>query len=828
MSPDEELGRLQGRLRSDTSNLAAVVFDSLAPSLVREGAPHRDREKIVNDPVWKIFPLNDPILSLVETPLVQRLRRIRQTGLVHLVYPGANHTRFEHTLGAMCAAARMFDTMAETAKIPDEARSKFRKIVLAAAVLHDVGHTVFSHVGEHVLRTAFADGFSAVQRILPEAFPDNLNYTSGVPAIHEADDPEREVKKKLPPAAELMSALFVLSPAFTELIRRLDLGYEASECQLMITALILGKPRNLIQDNGKTYYYFLKNLISGDLDCDKVDYVARDAYYAGIPTATDIERILSQITTVEIRDETEAPEVRYKFGDGNADVLHLYGIKAASASALEMFVMTRAYLFERLYAHPKVRAAERALERLLVQRITFGKAQENWDIREVLSFLYMNGGDDHVLGALSATVSAAGESEDGRQAPYKYFANRAQGILERQLPVRALAISRQTMSFGSARGDTVESADFVPWQFAEDQISAHRFVLEEKVCSLAGLDPSTVYVDWFLPNPIREDPDIWVKDPAENRRVKRISEYFNVEQLANAYRSTKQVGWIFSNADDQDRVAAAAAIYLQMEYDLPPNREAYTRAKVLRNKLEIQLDLLSENKPDLAQAVLNIKARTSTRTIRPVAAHFVQYLGALGIEREVVAERLADQIKMVGLPRTYYEHLEVAKLVMEILLRHASAFWCAAEFRDPPPDGKNEKRFQTHLKNFCDGDPTCVRLFKVVEGAEVPGGETDLIFESRARSKYPDTIVELKSKKEDFKRLYNLHAGQPPQYAERDKAGRVSILYVQFDRREAVSLADTLLIRKSGEDASLRAIICLAQKAFCRDPSSLGDTSSSI
>jgi HD superfamily phosphohydrolase len=813
MTADNELEKLQADLNSHAPYLVPVIFDKLAPDLMREGATHGDTDKIVNDPIWKIYPLNDPILSLVNLPVVQRLRRIRQLGLVHLVYPGANHTRFEHALGSMCAASRMFDTMAATARIPDRISTKYRKILLAAAVLHDIGHTVFSHVGERVLRAAFPDGFSAIQHILQTAFPEQLEYEHSEPAIPSAP----EMKIKLPPAAELMSVLFVLSPAMSTVVRRLDLGYEPSESQLMIAALILGKPRNLIHEN--EYYYFLRNLVSGDLDCDKIDYVARDAYYAGIPTATDIDRILSQITTVEIRNETEAPEVKYKFGDGNPEVLHLYGIKAASASALEMFVMTRAYLFERLYAHPKVRAAERALERLLIQRIQFGQKRQGWTADHTLSFLYAPGGDDYLLGELgSARFDGIGD----------YFAQKARRILIRHLPVRALAISRQTMSFGAPAGSSIESADFVPWQLAEDEVSADPLDLEQEICQLAEIPASsTVFVDWFLPNPIREDPDIWVKDPADSRRVRRVSAYFNVEQLANAYRSTKQVAWIFADADQRYIVAASAATCLQLRYDLPPNPEAYTRAKISFRALEPHF-LKFRTESRLASAVLNVQAKASDRKVRPVAAHFIQHLTALRSEdRQIAGARLAQQTGAIDLPRAYYEHLEVAKLVLEILLRHASAYWCASIFQEQLKNG-NEKRFQRHLKEYCDGDALCIKIFHVVEGSEVGGGETDLVFQSKKGDIYPGVVVELKSKREDFNKIYSDHAGQPFQYSERGNLGRVSILYAQFYRREAISLGDTLLVRENGQPGSERAVICIAQKAFCDPPSQLGKTSKEI
>ena len=77
-------------------------------------------------------------------------------------------------------------------------------------------------------------------------------------------------------------------------------------------------PRSTTESTGRRRSLLLaKGIISGDLDCDKVDYVARDAYYAGIPTATDIDRLLSQLVAVKARDDISAPDLHYSFGRGN-------------------------------------------------------------------------------------------------------------------------------------------------------------------------------------------------------------------------------------------------------------------------------------------------------------------------------------------------------------------------------------------------------------------------------------------------------------------------------------------------------------------------------
>lgn len=111
------------------------------------------RFKIFSDPVQGFISVPKTlILDLVQTPELQRLRRIRQLGLGHLVFPGAEHTRFGHAIGAM---ALMQDTLSNLSEKGTPISSDEYTGALVAALLHDVGHGPFSHTLEH----EFFDGF---------------------------------------------------------------------------------------------------------------------------------------------------------------------------------------------------------------------------------------------------------------------------------------------------------------------------------------------------------------------------------------------------------------------------------------------------------------------------------------------------------------------------------------------------------------------------------------------------------------------------------------------------------------------------------------------
>ena len=108
-----------------------------------------NKKKIVNDPVHGFITIPSELhYDLIQHPYFQRLNRIKQLGMSYLVYPGAQHTRFQHSLGAMHL---MSETIAQLRSKGNEITEEEANAVLAAILLHDVGHAPFSHVLEDTL-----------------------------------------------------------------------------------------------------------------------------------------------------------------------------------------------------------------------------------------------------------------------------------------------------------------------------------------------------------------------------------------------------------------------------------------------------------------------------------------------------------------------------------------------------------------------------------------------------------------------------------------------------------------------------------------------------
>jgi HD superfamily phosphohydrolase len=193
---------------------------------------------IIRDPLWNNIRVDALALRLVDTPVFQRLRYVRQLGLAYLVYPGATHTRFEHALGAYHLARltiSLLDERGELNGVPVEERA----ITQAAALLHDVGHYPFSHALEEI------------------------------GALHH-----EEVATPLVlagPVADLLTGM--LGPGTPE----------------RVLALIRGTSDSPLQ-----------GLVSGSLDLDKIEYLKRDALMCGVPYGEiDVDRLLNSLVLVD-------------------------------------------------------------------------------------------------------------------------------------------------------------------------------------------------------------------------------------------------------------------------------------------------------------------------------------------------------------------------------------------------------------------------------------------------------------------------------------------------------------------------------------------------
>jgi HD superfamily phosphohydrolase len=193
---------------------------------------------IIRDPLWNNIRVDALTLQLVDTPVFQRLRYVRQLGLAYLVYPGATHTRFEHALGAYHLARLTLSLLEERGELAGVSREE-RAITQAAALLHDVGHYPFSHALEEI------------------------------GALHH----------------EEVAAPLVLAGPVAAMLR----GAFGADGPARVLALIRGQSESPLQ-----------GLVSGSLDLDKIEYLKRDALMCGVPYGEiDVDRLLNSLVLVD-------------------------------------------------------------------------------------------------------------------------------------------------------------------------------------------------------------------------------------------------------------------------------------------------------------------------------------------------------------------------------------------------------------------------------------------------------------------------------------------------------------------------------------------------
>lgn len=235
-----------------------------------------NKRKIINDPVHGFIKVPyDLLYDLTEHRYFQRLRRIKQLGLTHLVYPGAMHTRFQHALGAMHLMSSAVETLLSKGMdiTEEEAVS-----VHAAILLHDIGHGPFSHVLEHSLVEV---SHEAISQIIMQKLNEEFN-------------------------GRLTTAIAIFNDSY--------------------------------------HKKFLHQLVSSQLDMDRLDYLKRDSFFSGVSEGViGSDRIIKMLNVVDDK----------------------LVIESKGIYSIEKFLVARRLMYWQVYLHKTALAAEQMLVHLL-------------------------------------------------------------------------------------------------------------------------------------------------------------------------------------------------------------------------------------------------------------------------------------------------------------------------------------------------------------------------------------------------------------------------------------------------------------------------------
>ncbi len=210
----------------------------------RRGSSTTEVFKEFSDPIYGFIKADYRELHLIDSLIFQRLRHIKQLGLTYLVFPSAQHSRFEHALGVMHLADRLYT------EIEGEGDPRVRSIIRLAGLLHDLGHPPFSHTTEVLL-------------------------------------PEEKTHEDL-------TRRIILETEIYGILRKV-FQFDHEEVELLVR-LTLGEP-----ENGEEA--LLSEIITGQFGADRMDYLRRDAFFCGVSYGLfDHERLLS---TVEVFPSSE-------------------------------------------------------------------------------------------------------------------------------------------------------------------------------------------------------------------------------------------------------------------------------------------------------------------------------------------------------------------------------------------------------------------------------------------------------------------------------------------------------------------------------------------
>lgn len=215
--------------------------------------------KSIRDPIWGYFRIPPDLLPVVDAEEFQRLRDISQLGHVFLVYPGARHSRFEHSLGVFHLTGQFLSRLLEAHSSP-EITLEDARVLLAASLLHDIGHYPYSHLLEE-MQMFFVDHEVRGRQII--------------------SDPNTEVHQALRAA-----------------------GIDPLRVANVIDYTSGG--RSIPKSDMR-----LAHVLSGTLDPDKIDYLLRDSRYCGVPFGESVnrDRLLSSIT---FDARSQRPAITYK------------------------------------------------------------------------------------------------------------------------------------------------------------------------------------------------------------------------------------------------------------------------------------------------------------------------------------------------------------------------------------------------------------------------------------------------------------------------------------------------------------------------------------
>lgn len=424
-------------------------------------------DKDIFDFVWGTVNFSSSEICVLDSPLLQRLRRIHHLGLASSVYCNADSSRFSHTIGVTEVADRMAKVIKSRLNMTtgenQERIYDIREIVRLAAIFHDVGHMFFSHVSEQYF--AFDKSFPRYEEVLSAKNFFCENTSSNI-ALHE-----------------LFSVMIVNSEETLRLFRLITPHMQKSRLvqkehyeQLAeyVSCLIIGIPVD-------KFILPYSAIINSSIDADKLDYLSRDSACTKVPIAVDIARIIQKLDVVNIK-EIEYPSIWH---DTTTDAvpLKIMAIKSSAKKVFWQLSNARSNMYESVYYHHKVLTAE-SMFRKMLKKLYQIEDKENQSFTKIMKLT------DDVFNEYWDSVWIKPELRDSDDV--NEVSQLIKNIRERNLYKRVASFSRN--SFSGSLSSIKRFFNQVIQDASSNKYKIFCNLMNEeynKICDLLGIENST-------------------------------------------------------------------------------------------------------------------------------------------------------------------------------------------------------------------------------------------------------------------------------------------------------------------------------------------------
>jgi uncharacterized protein len=324
----------------------------------------------VRDPVHGTIPIQDEVVPIITHEFFQRLRSIKQLGFSEYVFPGGTHTRYIHSLGVMHIGDMAFKKIFKRKLRNAEVQRMYQTFKLAC-MLHDIGHAPLSHASEFMMPKLRELKLSS-------------KFTQGTDKSTQATHEHYTIK-------------IITDSSFNDSFKNVHAKYGVlSEA---IASLILGE--NVVSGyfdfEGTNYFPLLHQLVSSELDCDRMDYLLRDSYFCGVSYGNyDLNWLIDNLT--------------FAVEDNKAYL----GIFERAVLAFDDFLLSRYHMFIMVYFHYR----SVCLEKLLLQyfKTSHGEYTITANIED-----YIHHNDHHLIKIMKNSENAYAQAVIKNQIPEKIF-----------------------------------------------------------------------------------------------------------------------------------------------------------------------------------------------------------------------------------------------------------------------------------------------------------------------------------------------------------------------------------------------------------------------